>query len=120
MTKPTKHSLFKSFSFAIHGISHVFKHERNFRIHTLSVILVLILAFLFKCDFIELSLLIIVMGMVLVAEMINSAIEYTWDKLEPNHHPVVGIIKDTMSGSVLIASLVAFFVGLLIVLRHII
>ena len=69
---------------------------------------------------IEFAILIIVMSIVFVAEMVNSAIEYTWDKLEPNHHPVVGIIKDTMAGSVLIASLSAVVVGAIIIFRHLI
>ena len=110
----------KSFGYALNGIRYVFKHERNFRLHVLSSILVLICAIYFKCDLIEFALLVIVMAVVLITEIINSAIEYTWDKLEPNHHPVVGIIKDAMSGSVLIASLSALIVGILIVIRHLI
>ncbi len=112
--------VFKSFGYALNGIKHVFKNERNFRLHVLSSILVLICAFYFNCDLIEFALLVIVMSVVLITEIINSAIEYTWDKLEPNHHPVIGIIKDAMSGSVLIASLSALIVGIMVVLRHLI
>jgi len=111
---------FKSFGYALNGIKHVFKNERNFRLHILSSVLVLIFAFYFNCDLIEFALLVIVMSVVLITEIINSAIEYTWNKLEPNHHPVVGIIKDAMSGSVLIASISALIVGIIIVLRHLI
>ena len=112
-------SFFKSFRYAFKGIKHVFKNERNFRLHTLISILVLILAIYFNCDLIEFALLVIIISLVMSLEMINSAIEYTWNKLEPNHHPVVGIIKDAMAGSVLIASISAFIVGIIIVLRHI-
>ena len=126
MTNPANNStgkpiilFFKSLGHAIGGIKHVFKNERNFRLHVLSSVLVLILAFYFKCDLLEFVLLIIIISIVLALEMINSAIEYTWNKLEPNHHPVVGIIKDAMAGSVLIASISAFIVGIIIVLRHI-
>ena len=102
------------------GIKHVFKNERNFRFHTIISIIVLILAIYLECDLIELALLIIVISIVLVSEMVNSAIEYTWDKLEPNHHPVVGIIKDAMAGSVLIASVSAVLVAVIIIFRHLI
>ena len=126
MTNPANNSsgkpivlFFKSFGHAIRGIKHVFKNERNFRLHILSSVLVLILATYFNCDSVEFALLLIVISIVLALEMINSAIEYTWNKLEPNHHPVVGIIKDAMAGSVLIASISAFIVGIIIVLRHI-
>lgn len=121
--KPIKKShnlIIKSFKHAINGVKHVFKNERNFRLHILSSVLVLILAFYFDCDLIEFAFLTIIIAIVLVSEMINSAIEYTWDKLEPNHHPVVGVIKDTMAGSVLIASISAFIIGIIIVLRHLI
>jgi diacylglycerol kinase len=119
-SKKSVSSLLKSFKYAFNGIAHVFRNERNFRLHVFSSILVLILATYFQCDLIEFALLMIVMSVVLITEIINSAIEYTWDKLEPNHHPVVGIIKDAMSGSVLLASLSAFFVGIMIIVRHLI
>ena len=111
---------FRSFINAYNGIQHVFKNEKNFRLHILIAILVLGSAILLNCDLIEFALLIVVIFIVLVAEMVNSAIEYTWDKLEPNHHPVVGLIKDTMAGSVLIASIGALSVGLIIIFRHLI
>jgi len=110
----------KSFICAGKGIRHVFKNERNFRFHAVISIIVLILAIYLECDLIELALLIIVISIVLVSEMVNSAIEYTWDKLEPNHHPVVGIIKDAMAGSVLIASVSAVLVAVIIIFRHLI
>lgn len=121
MQKNTRinNSIFESFGHAFDGIKHVFRHERNFRLHVISSIFALVLAYLFNCDLIELALLIIVMAMVLVSEMINSAIEYTWDKLEPNHHPVVGVIKDAMSGAVLITAISALLVGIIIVIRHV-
>lgn len=113
-------SFFRSFIYAFNGIKHVFKNERNFKIHIIISAIVLSAALYLRCDWLEIALLIIVISIVLMAEIVNSAIEYTWDKLEPNHHPVVGLIKDTMAGSVLIASISAFIVGLIIVFRHLI
>jgi diacylglycerol kinase len=111
---------FDSFGCAIKGIQHVFRNERNFRLHITIAVVVLFFAYYLNFSSIEFAILIIVMSIVFVAEMVNSAIEYTWDKLEPNHHPVVGIIKDTMAGSVLIASLSAVVVGAIIIFRHLI
>lgn len=108
----------KSFYYAFNGLLHIYKNERNFRFHLLSGALALFLAACLNFSLIEFSLLIIVISIVLITEIINSAIEYTWDKLEPNHHPVVGIIKDVMSSSVLVASLSALAVGLMIVINH--
>jgi len=119
MNKSGNKSFFKSFYYAFKGIKHVFKNERNFRLHLLASFLVLILAFYFKCDLIELAMLVVVISIVLISEIVNSAIEYAWDKLEPNHHPAVAIIKDTMAGSVMVASFSALIVGMIIALRHV-
>ena len=118
MPNKTQNSLFKSFDYAFKGIKYVLNNERNFKIHTIISLVVLTLALYFNCNLIEFALLVIVISIVLITEMINSAIEYTWDKLEPNHHPVVGMIKDVMAGVVLIASFSAIIVGLIIFVRH--
>ena len=118
MPKPTNKSFLNSLKYAIRGIKYVFNNERNFRWHIASSIAVLLLAFFFNCNLIEFALLIIAISFVLVAEMINSAIEYTWDKLEPQHHPVVGMIKDIMAGSVVVASVSAVLIGLIVVMAH--
>ena len=120
MSKLANTSLPQSLAYALKGVKHIFKNERNFRLHIFSTVVVLFLAFYFKCDLLEIALLVIVISIVLVSEMINSAIEHTWDKLEPNHHPVVGMIKDMMAGAVMVAATSAFVVGLIIIIRHII
>lgn len=120
LTNKIPNSFPRSFSYAWMGIKHVFKNERNFRFHTIASVLVIVLALYLKCDLVEMALLVIVITIVLVSEMVNSAIEYTWNKLEPNHHPMVGIIKDVMAGSVLIASVSAVIVGIIIIFRHLI
>jgi diacylglycerol kinase (ATP) len=51
-------------------------------------------------------------GLVLVAEMANTAIETLADHLHPGQHPEIGVVKDVAAGAVLVASLVAVVVGL--------
>ncbi len=51
-------------------------------------------------------------GLVLVAEMTNTAIEALADLLHPGQHPEIGVAKDVAAGAVLIATLVAIVVGL--------
>jgi diacylglycerol kinase (ATP) len=51
-------------------------------------------------------------GLVLVAEMANTAIEALADLLHPGQHPEIGVAKDVAAGAVLIATLVAIVVGL--------
>ena len=111
-------SILNSFKYALKGIKYVIKNEGNFRIHLILTALILVVCSLLKFNYIEFLLIIIAITLVLVTEMINSAIEYTWNKLEPNHHPVVGIIKDVMAGSVLVSSIGAIIIGLTIIIRH--
>ena len=118
MPKPVDKSIFRSFGYALNGIKYVYNNERNFRFHVYFSIFVILCIFAFHYTVIEACILFMMMCFVLVAEMINSAIEYTWDKLEPNHHPIVGIIKDVMSGSVLVSTLFAVLVGAIIFINH--
>lgn len=106
----------RSMSHALNGIAQVLKTEQNFKIHALVSIFVVLIGILLGWNWIRWSIAILAIIAVLAAEMINTAIEYTWNHLEPNHHPVVGIIKDVMAGAVLIVCVGAAIIGALLVL----
>jgi undecaprenol kinase len=108
-------SIAKSMGNALNGIFQVFKSERNFQMHCLAVLIVVLLGILLKWEYTKWCFAILTMVVVLGAEMTNTAIEYTWDHLEPNHHPVVGIIKDVMAGVVLVVSIGAAIIGILLI-----
>ena len=61
--------------------------------------------------------LLLLIGLVLGSEMINTSLEYLLDLLIPQFHLVVGKIKNTMAGAVLLFSLTALVVGFLIFMR---
>lgn len=109
--KKTKSSLGHAFN----GIAQAIKTERNFKIHCLCMIFVVLVGLVLEWDWVRWALAILAIMAVLGAEMINTAIEYTWNHLEPNHHPVVGVIKDIMAGAVLIVSIGAAVIGALLV-----
>lgn len=117
MPKPD-HNLMKSISCATKGIKYVYKHEKNFRKHTFVSIVVILLAVYLDLNNTDLAIVILAIALVLISEMINSVIEYTWDKLEPDHHPVVGIIKDAMAGVVLFSSIASVLIGVLIFIKY--
>ncbi len=100
---------------ALKGLEHVWKEERNFKIHCIISVLVIIVGFILHFDTYQWVAVILCIIIVLALEMVNSAIEYTWNHLEPNHHPVVGTIKDVMAGAVLVASIGAAIVGILVI-----
>ncbi len=117
MSKPD-HNLIKSISCAAKGIKYVYKHEKNFRKHTFVSMVVILLVIYLDLNNTDLAIVILAIALVLISEMINSVIEYTWDKLEPDHHPVVGIIKDAMAGVVLFSSIASVLIGILIFIKY--
>ena len=78
--RPRKpHSLLQSFNYAIEGLIHVLRRERNMRIHFALATVVLVLAFAYDVTKIELMLLFLAIAFVLFAEMIKTAVEEILD-----------------------------------------
>lgn len=104
----------QSFAFAISGLGAFLRSEPNGRIHLAATVVVIILAVLFHCSAGEWALLIIVMAMVWITELLNTAIEKIMDHLSPEIHPRVKWIKDVAAGAVLVAAIAAAAVGALV------
>ncbi|GIO27578.1 diacylglycerol kinase family protein [Ornithinibacillus bavariensis] len=104
------------FTYAFSGLKEVFKSERNFRFHIISAILVIIAGFLLGFGLIEWMIAITVIGLVMTAEILNTAIEEIINYLRPEIHPAAKKIKDLAAAGVFIAAVTAFVVGLLLFL----
>ena len=105
----------ESFNAAIEGFFYVVKTERNMRIHFLSAIFILLLGIYLNFTPHELMILAIAITLVLIAEMINTAIELIVDIIvEMEFHPIAKVIKDTSAGVVLLAVINAIIVGYLL------
>lgn len=105
------------FAYAIKGIIHTVKAERNMRIHLAVTILVLIYSFLAKVNKHDFIMIIFAVFLVLVTEMINTAIEAAVDICTEEFHPLAKIAKDVAAGAVLLAAINAVIIGLLIVIK---
>lgn len=103
-----------SFTYAFRGIAYVFKTELNFRIHTIVGLLIIGLATYLRLSWWRVSFLILVIVLVLVMEMINTALERFTDLLKPRLHHYVSTIKDIMAGVVLITALGAVIIGIVL------
>lgn len=110
----------KRFRYAFKGIFFAFKTQSNIRIHTIAALLVTIAGFIFKLSLVEWGLVIFAIGLVLVSELINTAIESLVDVISPAHSEKAGFIKDVAAGAVLIAAVVSIIIGLIIFLPKII
>ena len=101
------------------GLKTVFIQEKNFQIQVVSGIGAGILMFLFPLTSVERVLIVLVICLVLLLELTNTALEYTLDIFHPRVHPTVGIVKDVMAGAVLVGALAAVIVGALIFLPYV-
>lgn len=104
----------RSFGFAGNGIFQVFKSEPNMKIHIVLAVLVIIAGFVFSISLMEWILCLLCFGMVIGAEMINTAIEDIVDLVSPDHHPLAGRAKDVAAGAVLVCAFVSAIIGLII------
>ena len=102
------------FKHAWDGILVVLKSERNFRIHLLIGSIVLLLGCALNLSLGKWFAIILVIGLVLVAEMFNTAIERMLDYLNPSIHPSAKMIKDIAAGTVLISAMAAVIIGMII------
>jgi diacylglycerol kinase (ATP) len=107
-------SLLDSFNFAFEGIIHVLRTQRNMRIHFMIAAGVLIAAVAIGVDRLELIALLISVAFVLIAEMINTAIEGAVDVSTTSFDPNAKLSKDIAAGAVLIATVNAVAVGYLV------
>lgn len=107
-------SLVESFNFAIEGVIHVLRTHRNMRIHFLAAIAALVAALWVGVDRVELIALLLAIAFVLIAEMVNSAIEAAIDVATTSFDPLAKLAKDIAAGAVLIAAVNAVVVGYLV------
>ena len=107
-------SLIESFNYAFEGVIHVLRTQRNMRIHFAIAAAVLIAAVALGVGRIELIALLIAISFVLIAEMINSALEAGIDVATTSFDPLAKLAKDIAAGAVLIATVNAVAVGYLI------
>ncbi len=112
-------SLIDSLNYAIEGIIYSLKTQRNMKIHFLVAIAVLGTSMFFDLSRIEVLILFLTISVVIVAEMINTAIEATIDLITDKYHVFAKIAKNVAAGAVLIAAINSVVVAYLIFFHRI-
>jgi len=107
----------ESFACAFRGIASLLKSEVHARIHLVATIVVLALGWWLAITPGEWIAVILSIGLVWVAEALNTAIEYVADLAHPDEHPEVKKLKDLAAAAVLFASIAALVVGLIVFLK---
>ena len=101
------HPFHKRLSYSLQGIQAAWRLEASFRFQSLMALGVVALLVLFRPAAIWWALLLMNCGLVLAAELINTALEQALDHLHPEIHPAIKVSKDCAAGAVLIFSLSA-------------
>jgi diacylglycerol kinase (ATP) len=99
---------------AIEGIIYAVKTERHMRYHLFAALVTLILSLVLNISRLEFIMLCMAIVLVLVTEMLNTAVEVTVDMISEEYHPRAKIAKDIGAGVVLIASIGALTLAYLI------
>jgi diacylglycerol kinase len=104
----------KGFAYSFQGLSYAFKTQLNFRVHCVATVLVVLLGLYFKLNSYEWLWITTAIAVVVVLELLNTALEVLVDLVSPEQNPKAGAIKDVASAAVLIGGLLALIIGLII------
>lgn len=114
MPEKKKHPLWRSFGYAFQGIGTCIKKERNMKIHCLATIVVIISGTVVRLSVSEWCICILLCGVVMALELINTAIEAAVDLVTEEKRPLAKVAKDTAAGAVLIMAIAAAVIGFMI------
>jgi len=103
----------RSFACAFSGIAQGFG-QRNMRIHLVVAVLAIIACAVLRCTAVEWAVVLVLIGLVIAAELFNTAIEAAVDLASPDIHPLAKRAKDVAAGAVLVLAITAVVVGLII------
>lgn len=104
-------NLFQAFCHSIEGIEYAFKSEKSLKIEFVCTILAIFLGILLELTCIEFAIVFLTIGVVLLAEFINTAIEIILDLYSQEYNEKIKLAKDIASGAVLIVSIASVMVA---------
>jgi diacylglycerol kinase len=102
---------YRSFRAALRGFGWLILSERHFQLHLVAAVAAILLGLILGLTGVEWAILVVTIGLVLVAEAINTAIEHTIDLTVRQIHPLARNAKDIGAAAVLIAAAISVLVG---------
>ncbi len=109
---------FKAFTYAAHGWKIFIKTQRNARVHAFITLLVLAFGYSFHISKLEWIVVLICIALVMVTEILNTAMEFLCDLFSKEQHPEIKKIKDLSAGAVLFAAIIAVVIGCIIFIPY--
>jgi len=107
-----------SFYYASDGIVYSIVSQRNMKIHFFAALFTLLLAMALHIQGTDAIFLIVMIGLVIAAEMVNTALEKTIDLVTKEYHPLAKIAKDTAAGAVLFIVFIAVILGVMLIFPY--
>jgi diacylglycerol kinase (ATP) len=107
---------FSSFKYSFEGLIYAYKFEQSMFIHLSVLCFVVIAGIILQISLFEWLICVILFGLVIAAELFNTAIEATIDLISPLRHPLAKIAKDTAAAAVFVLAIVSAISGLIIFL----
>ncbi|CNI03496.1 diacylglycerol kinase [Yersinia pekkanenii] len=111
--------IYKAAGYSVKGLTAAWKNEAAFRQEAVAAIIAIILAFWLDIDAIARILLIGSVALVIIIEVINSAIEAVVDRIGSECHELSGRAKDMGSAAVFLAIGLALFVWIMVLWQHV-
>jgi diacylglycerol kinase (ATP) len=101
----------RGFGYAFNGLLHAAKTQLNFRVHLVCAVIAMALGYALHISTAEWLWISLCIGMVLLTELINTAIELLVDLVSPEYNEKAGRIKDMCAAAVLITAITALVIG---------
>lgn len=112
------HPTFKrSFLFAFQGFRIAIKTERNIKVMLAGGLFAIVAGIAIGIDMLSWAIVILCCGLVIAAELVNTAIETVVDLVSPEYHPLAGRAKDISAGAVWLLCLAVAIVGIIVYAR---
>lgn len=106
--------IISSFKNSRNGLKAAYKNEQSMYIHLVCTIILLLFSFLLEISMTQWLIIIAIIGLTLVVELLNTAIESTVDLVTKEFHPLAKIAKDTASAAEFVLSVTSAIIALMI------
>ncbi|MEE8715768.1 MAG: diacylglycerol kinase family protein [Coriobacteriales bacterium] len=110
----------ESFGYAFQGIRAAFKRERNIKVMLAIGVLAVVLGVVLRVDAVGWAVIVVCIGAVLCAELLNSGIEAVVDLVSPQYHPLAKLAKDYACAGVYLLCMCSAVAGCIIYIRAIV
>lgn len=107
------HPSFKrSFLFAVQGFRTALRTERNIKVMLGGAVFAILMGIILQIDLLSWAIVLLCCGVVISAELLNTAIETVVDLVSPEYHPLAGRAKDISAGAVWSLCVIVAVVGI--------